>query len=79
MELKLRKTGHSLATTWPEELLSKLNVSEGDTLYAVETNHGVLVTSNNPKLEEAMAIAKRVMSRDKDALRRLAGADSNEI
>ncbi len=72
MELKLRKTGNSLATIWPREILNRLNVKEGDKLYAVETLHGVLITPYDPKFENAMDIAKQVMARDRDALKELA-------
>ena len=72
MELKLRKTGNSLATTWPKEILSRLNVKEGDKLYTVETQHGVLVTPYDPKFEKTMESAKRIMARDRDALKELA-------
>jgi putative addiction module antidote len=72
MELKLRKTGNSLATTWPKEVLNRLNVKEGDKLYAVETPHGVLVSPYDPKFEKTMDVAKRVMARDRDALKELA-------
>lgn len=72
MELKLRKTGNSLATTWPKELLSQLNVGEGDKLYVVNTPHGVLVTPYDPAFERKMDVAKRVMARDRDALKELA-------
>ncbi|MCG8508089.1 MAG: AbrB/MazE/SpoVT family DNA-binding domain-containing protein [Rhodospirillales bacterium] len=72
MELKLRKTGNSLATTWPKEILNRLNVKEGDRLHAVETPHGVLVTPYDPKFEKTMEAADRVMARDRDALKVLA-------
>jgi len=72
MELKLRKTGNSLATTWPKEILNRLNVGEGDKLHVVETTHGVLITPYDPKFEKTMDIAKRVMARDRDALKELA-------
>jgi len=72
VELKLRKTGNSLATTWPKEILNRLNVKEGDKLYAVETPHGVLITPYDPKFEKTMDLAKRVMARDRDALKELA-------
>ncbi len=72
MELKLRKTGNSLATTWPKEILSRLNVKEGDKLYVVDTPHGVLVTPYDPKFEKTMTLAKQVMARDRDALKELA-------
>lgn len=72
MELKLRKTGNSLSTIWPKEILNRLNVAEGDNLYAVETPHGVLITPYDPKFEKTMEIAKRVMARDREALKELA-------
>ena len=31
VKLRLRKTGNSLATTWPKEILNRLNVGQGDT------------------------------------------------
>lgn len=45
MELKLHKVGNSLATTWSMEVLIRLDVTEGDKLHVVETQHGVLVTA----------------------------------
>tara|TARA_R110002072_G_scaffold98928_1_gene217702 strand:- start:474 stop:695 length:222 start_codon:yes stop_codon:yes gene_type:complete len=72
MELKLRKTGNSLATTWPKEILNRLNVKEGDTLFAVETTHGVMITPYDPKFKKAMEIARKVMARDREALKELA-------
>jgi putative addiction module antidote len=36
-ELKLRRTGNSLSTSWPKEALARMNAKEGDTLYAIET------------------------------------------
>ncbi len=72
INLKLRKVGNSLATTRPKEILNRLNVSEGDRLHVVETLHGVLITPYDPKFERAMDAAKRVMARDRDALKKLA-------
>ena len=72
MELKLRKTGNSLATTWPKEVLNRLNVKEGDSLFAVETPHGVMVTPYDPKFEKAMEVTRKVMARDREALKELA-------
>lgn len=72
VELKLRKTGNSLATTWPKELLSRLNVGEGDSLFVVDTPHGVMITPYDPAFEKSMDIARRIMARDRDALKELA-------
>lgn len=71
-ELKLRKTGNSLVTTWPKEVLARINAKEGDTLYAVETPQGFLVTTFDPKFEKAMEAAERVFRRNKNAYRELA-------
>ena len=70
--LKLRKTGNSLSTIWPKDVLARLRVKEGDELYAVETQHGVLVTPFDPKFERTMQAADEIMTRDRDALKELA-------
>ena len=72
MELKLRRTGNSLSTTWPKEILNRMNVGEGDKLFVVETPHGVMVTPYDPRFEKAMQAARRIMARDREALKELA-------
>ncbi len=69
--LKLRKTGNSIGTTFPKEVLHKLRVQEGDTLYVVETTRGLLLTPYDPAFANAMDIAEEVIARDKDALKAL--------
>ncbi len=69
--LKLRKTGNSLATTWPRDVLRRLKVNEGDTLHAIETPHGILVTPYDPAFAAAMDAADEVINRDRDALKTL--------
>ncbi len=71
MKLKLRKTGNSLATTWPKEILNRLNVSEGDQLYVVETQHGVMITPYDPEFEKTLETAKDIMARHRDALKQM--------
>jgi len=71
VELKLRKTGNSLSTTWPEEALARMNAKEGDTLYAIETPQGSLVTPLDPKFEKTLKAAERVFHRNKNAYREL--------
>jgi putative addiction module antidote len=70
--LKLRKTGNSLSTTWPKELLSRLNVKEGDRLFVVETKHGVMLTPYDPQFERTLQNAEKVIDRFKNAYRVLA-------
>lgn len=56
----------------PKEVLSRLRVEKGDTLYAVETPNGIELTPYDKEFAEQMEIAERVMREDRDALRRLA-------
>lgn len=71
-QLKLRRTGNSLSTTWPKELLSRLNVKEGDRLFVIETRHGFMVTPYDPQFERTMANADTVTERFKHAYKVLA-------
>ncbi len=70
--LKVRKVGNSLSTIWPKELLTRLNVKEGDELYAIETQHGVMITPYDPKFEKTMQSADKVFARFKNAYKELA-------
>ena len=56
----------------PDEILERLPVKRGDTLYAVETRNGIELTTHNPALTEQMEIAELVMREDHEALRKLA-------
>ncbi len=71
-ELKLRRTGNSLSTTWPKDLLARLNVKEGDRLFVIETRQGVMVTPYDPQFERTMRNAERVIERFKQAYKVLA-------
>ena len=70
--LKLTNIGNSVAVILPEEILERLRVKRGDTLYAVETQNGIELTANDPAVAQQMEIADRVMREDHEALRKLA-------
>ncbi|MEM8673217.1 MAG: AbrB/MazE/SpoVT family DNA-binding domain-containing protein [Cyanobacteria bacterium P01_G01_bin.67] len=72
MKLKLRKIGNSIGTTFPKEILDKLQVSEGDTIYLTETPDGIELTAYNPEFEEVMEAASEVTRRYRNALKELA-------
>ncbi|MGK7873158.1 MAG: AbrB/MazE/SpoVT family DNA-binding domain-containing protein [Xenococcaceae cyanobacterium] len=72
MKLKLRKIGNSIGTTFPKEILDKLQVSEGDTLYLTETPDGVQLTAYDPEFEQVMEAAEIVTRRYRNALKELA-------
>lgn len=72
MQLKIRKIGNSLGATFPKEVLDKLQVAEGDTVYITETPDGVQLTAYDPEFESVMEAADEVTRRYRNALRELA-------
>ncbi|WP_414578465.1 AbrB/MazE/SpoVT family DNA-binding domain-containing protein [Anabaena sp. CCY 9402-a] len=69
---KVRKVGNSLGITLPKEILQKLRVKEGDSLFITETPDGVHVTTYDPDFEKAMAAYRKVSTKYRNALRDLA-------
>jgi putative addiction module antidote len=72
MTLKLTTIGNSTGVILPRELLQRLHVDKGDTLYAVETANGVELTPYDPEVARQMEVAERVMRDNRDVLRKLA-------
>ena len=56
----------------PREILERLRVKKGDSLYAIETKNGIELTAYDPEFARQVETAERVMREDRDALRRLA-------
>jgi putative addiction module antidote len=71
-KLKITTIGNSTGVILPKEILEKLRVSKGDSLYAIETSNGIELTPYNPEVAEQMKLAEQVMREDRDALRKLA-------
>ena len=72
MAIKLTKVGNSTGAVFPREMLARLRVSQGDTLYFSEAPDGFRVTASNPDFEKKMALAEQIMREDRDILRVLA-------
>lgn len=71
MTLKLTTIGNSTGVVLPKEILQRLRVDRGDTLYVVETPTGIELTPYNPDFAVQMEAAERVMREDRDVLRKL--------
>ncbi len=69
--LKITTIGNSTGVIIPKELLEKLRVSKGDTLFAIETSSGIELTPYNPEFAQQMDLAERVMREDRDVLKKL--------
>jgi putative addiction module antidote len=71
--IKLTKVGNSTGAIFPKELLARLRVGPGDTLYVSEApDGGVRLSPSNPDFEAKMAAAESIMHEDRDILRVLA-------
>jgi putative addiction module antidote len=71
--LKIRTVGTSTGTTIPKELLGKLRVGAGDTVYVTEAPDGSFrLTPYNPTFASQMEIAEQIMREDRDVLHALA-------
>lgn len=72
MPLKITKIGNSAGVILPKEVLARLRVGLGDSLYVTEAPDGIRITASNPDFEEKLALAEQIMREDRDILRVLA-------
>lgn len=72
MTLKLTQIGNSVGVILPKELLGKLGVGKGDTVYAIDTPDGVRLSTADPEFEAQMEVARDVMKKWHNVLRELA-------
>ncbi len=70
--LKLTQIGNSVGVILPREMLAKLGVTKGDTIYAVDQPDGVRLTVADPGFAEQMEVARKVMKDRRAVLRELA-------
>jgi len=70
--LKLTAMGTSTGAVIPKEMLARLKVGKGDTLFAVETPSGYLLTPYDPAIEEQIALGREFMAEYRETFRALA-------
>jgi len=71
MKLKITSIGNSAGVVLPKELLARLRVDKGDTLYATEVPGGIKLTPHDPEFEKQMEVAERVMRKRRTLLHKL--------
>lgn len=71
-KLKITTIGNSMGVVLPKEILERLRVEKGDSIFVVETPNGIELTPYDPEFAAQIEIAERVMREDRDALRKLA-------
>ena len=70
--LKISRIGNSLGVILPKEILARLKLEKGDTVFVTDTPGGVSITPYSDVFEQQMAAARRVMKQRRDVLRELA-------
>ena len=70
--LKLTQIGNSVGVILPKEVLARLKLGKGDTIYLTDSPDGVRLTPHDPVFEAQMASAREVMKRRRAVLRELA-------
>lgn len=70
-ETVIRAIGNSAGTTIPKAMLDRLHLAEGDSVYLVEVQDGVLLTPYDPNFKDAMAIYEEGARAYRNAMREL--------
>ena len=69
--LKLTQIGNSVGVIFPKEILARLKVEKGDTLFVTETPGGLRLTPFDPALDEQVATGREFMREFRDTFRQL--------
>ena len=70
--LKLTKIGTSTGTIIPKEMLVRMKVEKGDTLFAIETKEGYLITPYDPAIAEQLDAGREFMKDYRETFKALA-------
>ena len=70
--LKLTQIGNSVGVILPKEMLARLKVQKGDSLFVTELPDGVTLRPYDAEFAEQMALAREIMRKRRNVLRELA-------
>ncbi|GHE24915.1 AbrB/MazE/SpoVT family DNA-binding domain-containing protein [Vulcaniibacterium thermophilum] len=70
--LKLTRIGNSVGVILPKEVLARLKLDAGDSVFLTEAPDGYRLTPYDAEFEAQMKVAREVMKRRRAALRELA-------
>jgi putative addiction module antidote len=70
--LKLTKVGTSTGTIIPKEMLARMKVAKGDTLFAIETKEGYLITPYDPAIADQLDAGREFMKDYRETFKALA-------
>ena len=70
--LKLTQIGNSVGVILPKEVLARLKLQKGDSVFVTDAVDGIKLTPYSPEFELQMNAARDVMKRRRHVLRELA-------
>jgi putative addiction module antidote len=70
--LKITQIGNSLGLILPKEILARLKLEKGDSVFVTDTPDGVAITPYSENFEAQMTAARALMKQRRNVLRELA-------
>ena len=70
--LKLTQIGNSVGVILPKEVLARLKLEKGDTLFVTDAVNGVTLTPYDPALDQQLEIGREFMREYRDTFHQLA-------
>ena len=70
--LKLTQIGNSVGVILPKEVLARLKLEKGDTLFLTDAPNGINLSPYDPTLEEEVEMGREFMREYRDTFRQLA-------
>lgn len=70
--LKLTQIGNSVGVILPKEVLARLKLVKGDSVFLTEAVNGVTLTPYDPELEEQLMLGREFMHDYRDTFHQLA-------
>ena len=70
--LKLTQIGNSVGVILPKEVLARLTLQRGDTVFLTDAANGINLSPYNPTLEEQLKAGREFMREYRDTFHQLA-------
>jgi putative addiction module antidote len=70
--LKLTQIGNSVGVILPKEVLARMKVEKGDTVFLTEAANGITLTPYDPDLEAQLKAGREFMREYRDTFHQLA-------
>jgi putative addiction module antidote len=70
--LKLTQIGNSVGVILPKDVLARLKVARGDTLFLTEAANGLTLTPYDPELDEQLKAGREFIREYRDTFHQLA-------